>query len=135
MLAYQDESRNRREFIESKWDELRSKNTSSSFDNHIWNTEDGKYWCFNANKYTLSQAVEIVMPNIIKTTKERYGEFDHVGKSFARHRCGTWEDGPTCGWWCGDDEFGYHAVPVWMFSWDDEYDSIEEALKKEQKNG
>lgn len=130
MSYYQEQFNEMRQYIEEKWDEAVKGKSSSSFDNSIWRTDDGEVWCFNAKKYTLNQAIEIVSPKIEKETEREYGKFNHVAKSFVRHRCGTWEDGPTCGWWFGDDEHGYHAVPVWMFTWDDDYDSIEEASSK-----
>ena len=134
-LEYLQKFKKRREFIESEWNELMNKKTSSSFDNRAFFTDDGAYWCFNAKKYTLLQAVEIVRPSIIEQTEDEYGEFCHVAKSFIRHRAGYGEDGPCTGWAFGDEEFGYHAVPVWMFTWDDEYDAVEDALKKEDDNG
>lgn len=132
---YLESFRKQRELTESRWNELIKKKTSSLFDNLVWANEDGWFWCFNAKKYTLSKALEIVRPSIIKATEKTFGEYNHVAKSFVRHRCGTGEDGPVCSWWFGDNEYGYHAVPVWMFTWEEEYDSIEEALAKEQKHG
>ena len=131
MDNYLEEFMKRREFIESKWNELMNKKTSSSFDNDTFLTDDGAYWCFNAKKYTLSKALEIVRPSIIEQTEDEYGEFCRVAKSFVRYRAGYGEDGPCSGWWFGDDEFGYHAVPIWMFTWEDEYDTIEKAINKE----
>jgi hypothetical protein len=130
MGNYEDQFNEMRRYIEEKWDELFKGKSSSSFDNSIWHTDDGEAWCFNAKKYTLKQAVEIVSPKIKKETEREYGKFNHVAKSFVRHRCGAGEDGPTCGWWFGDYEYGYHAVPVWMFTWDNDYYSIEEAFSK-----
>lgn len=131
--AYILEFKQYRDHIEKIWDDLKNSKPKSSFDNLEWCTDDGRFHCFNAMKYSLEQAVKIMRPKIKKGTEECFGNFDHVGKSFVRHRCGTSEDGPCCGWWFGDDEYGFHAIPVWMFTSDDDYDSIEEALGKENR--
>ena len=130
MSNYKEQFDAMRDVIEKKWDEAINGKSSSSFDNATFHTDDGIFRCFNAKKYTLKQAFEIVSPQVEEATEKEYGKFNHVAKSFVRHRCGITEDGPACGWWFGDYEFGYHAVPVWMFTSDDDYDSIEEAFSK-----
>ena len=122
-MNYLEEFRRRREKVESQWDIDIKDNSKSSFDSSDFHSEDGVLYCFNAKKYTLKEACDIAQ-------SAYKGLFTNVAKSYARHRCGTSEDGPCCSWWCGDDERGYHSVPVWMFCDDEDYPTIEEALAK-----
>lgn len=123
MIDYLEVFRQQRERVEAQWDIDVKNNSKSSFDAKTFFSEDGMSHCFNAKKYTFEEACELV--------KSEYGsDFINVSKSYVRHRCGTTEDGKRCGWWCGDDERGYHSVPVWMFCDDEDYTAIEVALAK-----
>ena len=122
-MDYLEEFRRRRENVEAQWDIDVKDKSKSSFDTSVFYSDDGNFLCLNARKYTLEEAIEI-------NKREEIDSYKHVAKSYVRHRCGTTEDGPCCGWWCGDDEWGYHSVPVWMFCDDEDYPTIEEALTK-----
>ena len=127
MTDYLEGFRKRREKIEAQWDIDVKDKSKSSFDSIVFYLEDGKAYCFDAKKYTLQEAFDIAQ-------SAYEGGFSNVAKSYVRHRCGTTEDGKVCGWWCGDDEYGYHSVPVWMFCDDEDYPTIEEALANEKEH-
>ena len=122
-MDYLECFRKLRERVEAQWDIDVKDKRKSSFDSIVFHSDDGKAYCFNAKKYTIQEACDIAQ-------SDYEGVFTNVAKSYVRHRCGTTEDGPTCGWWCGDNERGYHSVPVWMFCDDEDYPTIEESLAK-----
>ena len=127
MTDYLEDFRKLRESIEKQWDIDMKDNSKSSLSYTGFYSDDGNCLCVNSKTHTLEEA--IIINNGYQRTP-----YKNVVKSFARHRCGTTEDGKVCGWWCGDNERGYHSVPVWMFCDDEDYPTIEEALSNEKAN-
>ena len=96
--------------MEMLWDNELKPNTKSKFDKGFFYGEDYVYYCMNASKYTYEQALE----------EMHKSNFLFVVKSFVRHRFGTVDYEPASAWFCGDNEHGYHSVPVWMLTDDEE---------------
>nr|WP_319775996.1 hypothetical protein [uncultured Sphaerochaeta sp.] len=100
-----------RKRVEQNWDKEITLKKKSKFDKGTFYSEDYMYYCMNASKYTYEQALEEM---------HKYNFF-FVVKSFVRHRFGTVDHEPASAWFCGDNEYGYHSVPVWMLTDDEEY--------------
>jgi hypothetical protein len=115
-----------REKIEAQWDIDMKDKSKSSFTFFGSHSEEGDVYCFNAKKYLLQQAIEII-------EAESKLDFTNVAKSFVRYRCGSVGEGRVYGWWWGDNERGYHSVPAWKFCNNPDYPTVEEALAKERR--